>query len=280
MDKNIQIIAIDPCGSLLAQPESMNDEFPPAEGGQQVEGIGYDFIPRVLDRTLTDGWLKCPDKESYLWARRLLKEEGLMCGGSSGSAFWGAVEWIKKHKIGKGKRCVVLLPDNIRNYMTKHLSNDWMYERNYMTEEECASAAINEYVPSTDYGQDITVGDLVNTLKLSEATFLDADTPISAVIEKMLSTGFAQYPVRDSNGKITGVAQKTELMKNLVKKRVNNDDPVSKIVQRELRHVSLKTNLSELGRVLVRNRFVLVDKKYMVTSSDLLKMVSGNAASS
>jgi len=278
MDKNIQIIAIDPCGSLLAQPESFNDANPSAEGGQQIEGIGYDFIPRVLDRTHVDGWLKCPDKESYQWARRLLKEEGLMCGGSSGSAFWGAVEWIKKNKIGKGKRCVVLCPDNIRNYMTKHLSNDWMYERNYMTEEECASASLNEYVPNTDWGQDLTAGDLVNTLKLKEAVFLDAETPISDVVDKMLSSGFAQYPVREAGGKITGCAVKTELMKNLVKKRVTNDDPVSKITQRELRHVSLKTNLSELNRVLVRNRFVLVDRKYMVTSSDILRLVSGNKA--
>ena len=122
--------------------------------------------------------MKCPDKESYLWARRLLREEGLMCGGSSGSAFWGAVEYIKEHKIGKGKRCVVLLPDNIRNYMTKHLNNDWMYERNYITEEECAKAATSDLVKNTDWGQDKTVGDLV----LKKAVFLDADTQVDEVV--------------------------------------------------------------------------------------------------
>jgi cystathionine beta-synthase len=131
---NIKIIAIDPCGSILAQPESLNNDNPSAPTGQQVEGIGYDFLPRVLDRTLTDDWMKGPDKESYLMARRLMREEGLMCGGSSGTAMWGAIEYIKKHKIGQGKRCVVLLPDNIRNYMTKHLNDDWMYERGYINE--------------------------------------------------------------------------------------------------------------------------------------------------
>lgn len=140
MNPNVKIIAIDPMGSLLAQPESFNEANPSAEGGQQIEGIGYDFIPRVCDRTLVDDWMKAPDKESYLMARRLMKEEGLMCGGSSGTAMWAAIKYIKENNIGAGKRCVVLLPDNIRNYMTKHLNDDWMYERNYITEEECAKA--------------------------------------------------------------------------------------------------------------------------------------------
>ena len=143
---NIKIIAIDPEGSILAEPASLNGPGP--EGGQQVEGIGYDFIPRVLDRSLTDFWIKAPDKESYIWARRLLREEGLMCGGSSGSAMWGAIDYIKKNNIGAGKRCVVLLPDNIRNYMTKHLNMDWMYERNYISEKENANAAVSDLVPN------------------------------------------------------------------------------------------------------------------------------------
>ena len=71
-------------------------------------------------------------------ARRLMKEEGLMCGGSSGFAMYGALKWIKDNNIGIGKRVVVILPDNIRNYMTKHLNADWMYERGYMSEKECA----------------------------------------------------------------------------------------------------------------------------------------------
>jgi cystathionine beta-synthase len=125
-------VGVDPEGSILAQPESMNGDGP--DGGQQIEGVGYDFIPRVLDRTVCDTWIKGPDKESFNMARRLLREEGMMCGGSSGQAMWAAVKHIKESGIGKGKTVVVLLPDNIRNYMTKHLNNDWMYERQYITE--------------------------------------------------------------------------------------------------------------------------------------------------
>lgn len=133
-DPSIKIIAIDPVGSILAPPEQNGTR----RGGFKIEGIGKDYIPRTMDRTLTDGWVKCEDKEGHVWARRLLKEEGLMVGGSCGSAVWGAVQYIKDNKIGKGKRCVVLLPDNLRNYMSKHLNNDWMYEQGYMTEQECA----------------------------------------------------------------------------------------------------------------------------------------------
>ena len=175
---NIKIIAVDPEGSILAQPESINGPGP--EGGQQVEGIGYDFIPRVLDRTLADYWIKGPDKESYLWARRLMREEGLMCGGSSGTAFWAAVKYIKENNIGKGKRVVVVLPDNIRNYMTKHLNDDWMYERGYISEADCAAGAKSDLIPNEDWGQELTVADLV----LPDAVFVEADMSIRDAVDR------------------------------------------------------------------------------------------------
>jgi len=129
---NVKIIGIDPIGSILARPESLNGPGP--EVGQVVEGIGYDFIPRVLGHAHVDEWVKSYDPPTFAMARRLIKEEGLLCGGSSGTAMHYAIEYIKKHNIGKGKVCVVLLPDNIRNYITKHLSADWMYERGYISE--------------------------------------------------------------------------------------------------------------------------------------------------
>ena len=85
-------------------------------------------------------------------ARRLMKQEGLMCGGSSGQAFWGALKFIKDNKIGKGKRVVVILPDNIRNYLTKHLSADWMFERGYIDEKECADNYLCNLITNKDWG--------------------------------------------------------------------------------------------------------------------------------
>ena len=116
-----KIIGIDPIGSILAEPESLN--LP--GGPYTVEGIGYDFIPDVLDRHVVDGWMKSTDQPSLLMARRILKEEGLLCGGSSGAALYCAIQYALEHGFTEKDRCVVILPDSIRNYMTKHLSKDW-----------------------------------------------------------------------------------------------------------------------------------------------------------
>jgi cystathionine beta-synthase len=150
----------------------MNIDNPAAPSGQILEGVGYDFIPRCFDRSTVDDWVKGPDKESFIMARRLMREEGLLCGGSSGFAMWGALKYIKEHNIGKDKRCVVILPDNIRNYMTKHLNSDWMYERGYMTEKECADSYKPTLIPDLDWGQDLTVEDL----PLHEAVFISSTT--------------------------------------------------------------------------------------------------------
>lgn len=104
--------------------------------GYQIEGIGYDFIPRVCDRTLVDEWIKTEDSNSFPMSRRLIRQEGMLVGGSSGTAMASAVEYIKKHNIGKGKTCVVVCSDGVRNYMTKFLNADWMNEYGFLTEEE------------------------------------------------------------------------------------------------------------------------------------------------
>jgi cystathionine beta-synthase/cysteine synthase A len=113
---NIQIIGVDPHGSILGG----GDEIYP----YQVEGIGYDFFPDVLDNNLINQYVKSGDKDSFLMARRLIKEEGLLCGGSSGSAVWAAIQVAKN--LGIDQKCLVILPDSIRNYLTKFVDDNWM----------------------------------------------------------------------------------------------------------------------------------------------------------
>ncbi|MDQ7050906.1 MAG: pyridoxal-phosphate dependent enzyme [Enterobacterales bacterium] len=112
---NAIIVGADPEGSLLAGPEEIKP--------YHVEGIGYDFIPDVLDRALVDVWVKTNDVESFKNARRLMKEEGLLVGGSSGTAIQAMLE--QAPKLEAGQNCVVILPDGIRNYLTKFVDQDW-----------------------------------------------------------------------------------------------------------------------------------------------------------
>jgi len=81
-----------------------------------------------------------------------MREEGFLCGGSSGTALAGAMLAIKDLNIGEGKRVVVLLPDSIRNYMTKFLNNDWMYENGFISEKECLELNNSKLVPNKDWG--------------------------------------------------------------------------------------------------------------------------------
>lgn len=109
---------------------------------------------------------------------------------------WGAIEWIKKNKIGKGKTVVVVLADGIRNYMTKHLSADWMFERGYITEQECTEAYTDNLIPNSDWGQELKVKDL----KLQECVFVKNTDTCESVLNKMREHGFDQFPVRDEQG--------------------------------------------------------------------------------
>ena len=112
---NCILVGVDPVGSILAEPSNINDFS--GSGFYEVEGIGYDFIPTVLDRKRIDYWFKSVDKESFQMSRKLIRREGLLCGGSCGSAVYCAVEAIKKFNLKAGQNVVVLLPDSIRNYM-------------------------------------------------------------------------------------------------------------------------------------------------------------------
>lgn len=122
---NCRIVAVDPIGSILAEPEHLNQT---PVSFYEVEGIGYDFIPTVLDRSVVDEWIKVDDREALTLARMLIQMEGLLCGGSSGSALAGALRAARF--LTEEERCVVILPDGVRNYMTKFLDDAWMLERN------------------------------------------------------------------------------------------------------------------------------------------------------
>lgn len=118
----IQIVGVDPVGSILG---GGTDVIP-----YLVEGIGYDFFPDVLNNTLIDRYIKTSDAESFAMARRLIHDEGLLVGGSSGAAMCGALQAAKT--LGKHQKCLVILPDSIRNYMSKFANDEWMKEQGFL----------------------------------------------------------------------------------------------------------------------------------------------------
>ena len=120
---DIIIVGADPVGSILGGGNKVESYL--------VEGIGYDFFPDVLDNNLVDEYIKTEDEESFIMARRLIKEEGLLCGGSSGSAMVAALKAASK--LDENQKCLVILPDGIRNYMTKFPNDDWMKQNGFKT---------------------------------------------------------------------------------------------------------------------------------------------------
>lgn len=113
-----KIVGVDPVGSILGGGDEVCN--------YHVEGIGYDFIPKVLNHKVIDKWVKITDEPSFLWAKKAIREEGLLCGGSSGAALYGASQIIES--LPSQSKVVVMLSDGIRNYMSKMLDNNWLEE--------------------------------------------------------------------------------------------------------------------------------------------------------
>lgn len=180
---------MDPVGSILAGPDTSNESY-------MVEGIGYDFIPEVFKSEYVDHWYKSRDTESFLLSRRLIKEEGLLVGGSAGSAMAGALKFAADLK--EGQRCVVLFADSIRNYLTKFADDRWMYDHGFY------SPATNEAVPSG------TAADLIDASRPT----IDGDAPVAAAKELMAKSGAEFLPIV-TNGIARGIITATSLMNYL-----------------------------------------------------------------
>ncbi|VDB90619.1 unnamed protein product [Peniophora sp. CBMAI 1063] len=148
------VVGVDPVGSILALPSSLNGTGP--WESYIVEGIGYDFVPEVLSREpgLINHWVKTNDKDAFAAVRELMRREGTLVGGSSGSSLAGALAWLRSD-AGKevaqteGKNVVVLLPDGIRNYIGK----DWFLKM-ALEAEPTPLAQIIKSVLARPTGQD------------------------------------------------------------------------------------------------------------------------------
>jgi len=242
------VVGVDPMGSILAEPENLNRTDVTY---YDVEGTGYDFIPTVLDRSVVDKWIKSRDHETFIMARRLIKEEGLLCGGSSGASMYCAVQAARD--LGPGQKCVVLLPDGVRNYMTKFLDDQWCADRDIIETKGLDTWWADEKVSSLDLSAPLTI--------LPSVT-------VEQAIDIMVREGFDQLPVITESGKIVGVASLGSLKAKLLKGKVNATDPVEAVTYNTFKKLNLETTLSKLSRVLDTEHFALVVHNQRLYTND------------
>ncbi|KAL2264257.1 hypothetical protein VTK26DRAFT_9033 [Humicola hyalothermophila] len=228
-NQNVKVIAADPHGSILALPESLNEEK--ANMPYKVEGIGYDFVPDVLDRQIVDKWYKTDDRESFQLARRLIAEEGLLVGGSSGSAMSAMVRAVKDLGLGKGDVVVVVLPDSIRSYLTKFADDDWLAANGLLPgdADDASSPAVPKtpgHGPADPYG-----GATVRALRLKPVTTVQTTSPCAEAIEMMRDKGFDQLPVlTPTGGRLAGLVTLGNLLSYISRGRATPKSAVSEVM--------------------------------------------------
>lgn len=247
-----KIIGVDPEGSILAGPGPIRS--------YKVEGIGYDFIPDVLDRDLVDRWIKTNDRNSFRVARQLIRREGLLVGGSSGSAVWAALQVCKD--MEEGQRVVVILPDSIRNYLTKFVDEAWM-RRNGFLQNDWESGSVAE---------------LVRSLPRREVITVDATESVERVVELFKAKGISQVPVLD-RGALAGILTESDVLQHLVEGRVRKATKVAEVMERRVRTLSMEASTSELPRIFEAGEVVIVvdsENKIeaIVTKADLIDMLA------
>lgn len=238
-NKDIKVVAADPQGSILALPAALNEEH--RDEPYKVEGIGYDFIPDVLDQQKVDKWYKTDDKESFQLARRLIAEEGLLVGGSSGSALAAAIKAIKDLGLGKDDVVVVILPDSIRSYLTKFADDDWLAANDLLLPADTAAkasvakngkgdATTNTTAAATTKADDPYVGATIRSLRLKPVTSVLSATSCAEAIETMRDRGFDQLPVlAGPGGKLVGLVTLGNLLSYISRGRATGQSPVGDV---------------------------------------------------
>lgn len=239
---DIKVIGIDPKGSALRE-YFYTKKITPLLKTYKVEGIGQDYVPGVLHFEYIDEMVEVTDKESFLMARRLAKEEGLMAGGSAGTAVAGMMKIADRFQ--EDDVVVVLLPDSGERYLTKIFNDDWMREYGFLVPEKITA----RYVIDSKRKK---IGDLVS---------IDPTTTVRKSLDLMRENDISQMPVLD-RGKPVGGVLDHELMTSVMERPALIDSPVSTLMGPSFPTVNVDVLIEDVIKQLKskKNPAVLVEE--------------------
>jgi cystathionine beta-synthase len=263
----VLIVGVDPEGSVYTAKDE-SDLHP-----YLVEGIGKDTWPKTMDPDAVDEWIRVSDRDSFLVARRLAREEGLLAGGSAGSTVWAAMDVAKR--LDPDAKILTLIPDSGRSYMSKFYDDNWMLEHGF----------VERKTPLP------TVEALLNSKRLEEADVpalitISAHKKVGEAIDTMQQYSISQLPVVrdgqvDSLADVIGSLQDRDLLDRVFKNPDALHEDVANAMQPPLGAVDAGDSLDEVfARLTGRTNAVVVARGGkpvgVVTRSDLLEYLAHN----
>ena len=251
---SVHVVGADPEGSLYSGPIAP----------YKVEGVGEDFMPGTMDIKMVDQIVQVTDKESFVAARRLAREEGILVGGSSGLALHAAL--VVARERGPEEVIVVLFPDTGRNYLSKFFNDEWMRQNGYLA--RLGAVRIREVL-------------LAHTQGVPKLVTVEARKSVGEAIDLMQQYGISQLPVvDDSNGHgVVGTLQERTLLDRVYRDPAVVTTAVSSAMDAPLSQVGVDSSLDDAFEPLLRGeQAVLVVEAgkpvAVITRADLLEFVA------
>jgi cystathionine beta-synthase len=237
---DIKVIGADPVGSILKDFFYTGEEVEAQT--YKVEGIGEDFIPSVYDFSLIDEVISVNDHDSLNLARRLAREEAILCGGSAGTALAAALQVAKS--MEQDQLLVVMLPDTGERYLSKVHSDEWMRENRLLDPEETR------------------VGDLLESKGTPESlpalVSVNQDELVRKAVQLVKEFDVSQIPVTHE-AKVVGTVYDAELLKTVLEDSSTLEKPIKDIMDKPLPEIGRDAPVSRVAQLLAkRNPAVLV----------------------
>lgn len=258
----VQVVGVDPIGSILYELHRSGD-YTKAEG-YKVEGIGEDFLPSTLDLKLVDHVVQVNDRESLLMTRRLVREEGIFVGGSSGSAVAGAVKYAREQQLGADDVVVIILPDSGSRYLSKVFDDDWMRENGFLQR-----------------GWDEVRANDIQASKLDGRLFTAHPTDrMVNVVATLKEHNISQLPVVDADGRLLGIVTEIDLLNHMLQvDHVHRaDETIESMVDPHVTTVSPTTSLEKLMGLFSQQTAVVITVdnhvRGVLTKIDILDYLS------